>query len=86
MGKNGQSAVGVAAAIHLVDSLPSRAFIEFNVGNALIEEAIDRPFRLDTYGCLSVPETPGLGVNVLRGCVRTWKSSGYSSPSWTWDE
>lgn len=80
------TAIGVAADIHLVASLPSRAFVEFNVGNALIEETVDPPFSLDADGCLPVPETPGLGVNIMRDRLRALESSGYSSPSWTWDE
>lgn len=80
------TAVGVAADIHLMSTLPSRPFVEFNVGNPLIEELIDTPFRLDAEGCLPVPLGPGLGININRDRLRKLEASGFSSPSWTWDD
>ncbi len=80
------TAVGVAADIHLMSTLPSRPFVEFNVGNPLIEELIDTPFRLDANGCLPVPPGPGLGINLDRDRLKSFEASGFSSPSWTWDD
>jgi len=80
------TAVGVAADIHLVATLPCRSFVEFNVGNALVEELADPPFRLDGEGCLPVPTAPGLGIVIDRDKLKHLEESGYSSPSWTWDE
>jgi L-alanine-DL-glutamate epimerase-like enolase superfamily enzyme len=80
------TAVGVAADIHLMSTLPSRPFVEFNVGNPLIEELIDTSFRLDAEGCLPVPQRPGLGINIDRDRLRLLETSGFSSPSWTWDD
>ena len=80
------TAVGVAADIHLMASLPSRVYVEFNVGNPFIEELIDAPFRLDSEGCLPVPQGPGLGINLNRDRLRSFEASGFSSPSWTWDD
>ena len=80
------TAVGVAADLHLMSALPSRPYVEFNVGNPLIEELIDKPFRLDAEGCLPVPAGPGLGINLDRERLRSLETSGFSSPSWTWDD
>ena len=80
------TAVGVAADIHLMASLPGRTYVEFNVGNPFIEELIDKPFRLDAEGCLPVPQGPGLGINLDRDRLRSLEASGFSSPSWTWDD
>jgi D-galactarolactone cycloisomerase len=80
------TAVGVAADIHLMASLPSRTFVEFNVGNPLIEKIIDPPFHLDAEGCLPVPQGPGLGINIDRDRLHILETSGYTSPSWTWDD
>jgi len=80
------TAVGVAADIHLTATLPTRSFIEFNMGNALIEDLMDRPFRLDADGCLPVPDVPGLGVELDRERLKSLEASGYASGSWTWDE
>jgi D-galactarolactone cycloisomerase len=80
------TAVGVAADVHFMAFLPSRAYVEFNVGNPFIEELIDKPFRLDAEGCLPVPEGPGLGINLDRDKLRSLEASGFSSPSWVWDD
>jgi D-galactarolactone cycloisomerase len=79
------TAVGVAADLQLVASLPSGSFIEFNTGNALVEELIQPPFTLDANGCLPVPQSPGLGVTIDRERLKQFEVSGYASESWTWD-
>jgi len=80
------TAVGVAADMHLVCSLPTRSFVEFNVGNRLVEELIDPPFRLDSEGRLRVPDSPGLGIQLDRQRLKALEASGYQSGSWTWDQ
>lgn len=78
--------VGVAADLHLVSSLPTRSFVEFNVGNEFVEELTDPPLQLDSDGFLPVPEGPGLGVDLNRDRLKKFAVSGYSSGTWTWDE
>jgi L-alanine-DL-glutamate epimerase-like enolase superfamily enzyme len=80
------TAVGVAADIHLVASLSSRSFVEFNVGNELIEQIVDPPFSLNAEGMLQVPNTPGLGITIDRDRLKSLEASDFSSPSWTWDD
>lgn len=80
------TAVGVAADIHLTATLPGRTFVEFNVGNPLVEEMIDPPFRLNSEGRLPVPQAPGLGVEPVRDRLQKLEADGFASPSWTWDE
>ena len=80
------TAVGVAADVHLVSTLPSRSFVEFNVGNELVEQIGDPPFRLDSNGMLAVPETPGLGISVDRDRLKHFEATGFSTPTWDWDK
>lgn len=80
------TAVGVAADIHLVAALPSTSWVEFNTGNELVENLIETPFALDENGCLPVPSTPGLGIIVDRERLKQFEVSGYASQTWTWDE
>jgi len=80
------TAVGVAADLHFTATLSSRTFVEFNVGNPLVEELTETPFRLDADGCLPVSDAPGLGVAIDREKLRRLEESGYASPSWTWDQ
>jgi len=79
------TAVGVAADIHLVSTLSSRSYVEFNVGNELVEKIIDPPFRLDSDGNLPVPETPGLGINIDRDRLKHYEQTGFFTPTWDWD-
>jgi len=79
------TAVGVAADAHLVASLPGRSWVEFNVGNKLVEELADPPFALDGDGNLPVPSGPGLGIALDRDRLLALERDGYASETWTWD-
>jgi L-alanine-DL-glutamate epimerase-like enolase superfamily enzyme len=80
------TAVGVAADAHLVSSLPTRSFVEFNVGNPLVEALIHPPFKLDQDGRLPVPTGPGLGIEPDRERLEQFRRSGFASETWLWDQ
>ena len=80
------TAIGVAVDMHLVATLHTKSFVEFNVGNVMVERITTQPFELGEDGCLAVPTAPGLGIEVDRGRLEELERSGFSSPSWTWDE
>ena len=80
------TAVGVASDIHLVASLPSRSYVEFNVGNPLVEALTPCQFQPDSKGCLKVPDAPGLGLEIDPDRLKQYEESGFSSGTWTWDE
>jgi L-alanine-DL-glutamate epimerase-like enolase superfamily enzyme len=80
------TAVGVAADIHFVATLPYRSYVEFNVGNALVEDVLASPFRLTGDGLLPVPDAPGLGIEIERAKLRALHAAGFASESWTWDQ
>lgn len=56
------TAVGVAADMHLVAALPKGKWIEFHQPSAAIDEIVAEPFEIDDDGMLAVPTAPGLGV------------------------
>ncbi len=80
------TAIGVAADLHLMATAPSPGYVEFNVGNPMVEEIIASPFVLDEAGRIAVPDGPGLGITIDEDRVRAMAAGGYRSPSWTWDE
>ncbi len=80
------TAVGLAADIHLVATLHTKSFVEFNVGNPMVETITQRPLKLDEDGCLEVPAGPGLGIELNRQRMEQLQESGYSAASWTWEE
>jgi L-alanine-DL-glutamate epimerase-like enolase superfamily enzyme len=80
------TAVGVAADIHLVSTLPNRSYVEFNVGNPLVEEVLSDPFRLNADGQLDVPDGPGFGITIDRDQLRRLEQAHFASQTWSWDE
>jgi len=80
------TAVGVAADAHFVASLHTRSFVEFNVGNPLVEELSDPPFALDGQGRLPVPTGPGLGIEIDRERLEQFRTAGFASETWLWDQ
>lgn len=80
------TALGVATDIHFVSTLHTRSFVEFNVGNPMVEDTIEPRFKLDENGCLRVPDGPGLGVNVNVKKLKEFADAGFSSATWTWEE
>jgi D-galactarolactone cycloisomerase len=56
------TAIGVAADLHLVASLPVGKWIEFHQPSAMIDEIVTEPFEIDAEGMLAVPTGPGLGI------------------------
>jgi L-alanine-DL-glutamate epimerase-like enolase superfamily enzyme len=58
------TAVGVAADIHLVAALPVAKWVEFHQPAEAIDGIVEEPFVIDEDGMLPVPTKPGLGVNL----------------------
>ncbi|MBM3190858.1 MAG: mandelate racemase/muconate lactonizing enzyme family protein, partial [Chloroflexi bacterium] len=56
------TAVGVAADLHLVAALPVGKWVEFHQPAECIDDIVAEPFRLDSEGMLAVPTGPGLGL------------------------
>jgi L-alanine-DL-glutamate epimerase-like enolase superfamily enzyme len=58
------TAVGLAADLHLVGALPVARWVEYLTPSPFIEEIITTPFRLDGDGLLPIPTGPGLGIEL----------------------
>src|SRR5215210_1219053 len=56
------TAVGLAADLHLVGALPVARWVEYLTPSPYIEAIVATPFRLDADGMLPIPTTPGLGI------------------------
>ncbi|MBA3265560.1 MAG: mandelate racemase/muconate lactonizing enzyme family protein [Nocardioidaceae bacterium] len=56
------TAIGLAADLHLVSSLPAADLVEYKTGSAYIDDIVEGGFPLDSDGRLAVPTGPGLGV------------------------
>lgn len=58
------TAVGLAADLHLTASMPVARWVEYITPSPYIEEIVAQPFRLDENGLLCVPTKPGLGIEI----------------------
>lgn len=58
------TAVGLAADLHLASSLPWTDLVEYKTGSAYIDDLAAGGFALDEHGMLAVPTGPGLGVSL----------------------
>jgi L-alanine-DL-glutamate epimerase-like enolase superfamily enzyme len=56
------TALGLAADLHLASAIPGTAFVEYLPGSPYIDSIVADPWRLDADGMLAVPDAPGLGV------------------------
>ncbi len=56
------TAVGLAADLHLAAALPVARWVEYLTPSPYIEEIIAQPFALDADGMLPIPTGPGLGI------------------------
>jgi L-alanine-DL-glutamate epimerase-like enolase superfamily enzyme len=58
------TAVGLAADLHLAAALPVARWVEYLTPSPYIEEIVTTPFKLDAEGLLPIPTAPGLGIEL----------------------
>ena len=60
------TAIGLAADLHLTAALPVARYVEFLTPSPYIDELITVPFQPDAEGYLRLPSGPGLGIELNR--------------------
>jgi D-galactarolactone cycloisomerase len=58
------TAVGLAADLQLASALPGTDRVEYLQGSPYIDEIITQPWQLDADGYLTIPDAPGLGIEL----------------------
>jgi L-alanine-DL-glutamate epimerase-like enolase superfamily enzyme len=66
------TAIGLAADLHLVAAVPVARYVEFLTPSPYLDEIITTPFRPDADGYLTVPDTPGLGIELNREALKRY--------------
>jgi len=64
------TAIGLAADIHLACAMPLARYVEFLTPSPYMDELITKPFRPDSEGYLTLPEGPGLGVQLNHDALK----------------
>lgn len=63
------TAIGVAADLHLAAAMPVARYVEYLTPAPYIELIIEEKFELDGQGLLLIPDRPGLGVTLNRDAL-----------------
>ena len=58
------TAVGLAADLHLASAFPDTDLVEYLIGSPFIDEITVGGWKLDTDGMLAIPTKPGLGIDI----------------------
>jgi D-galactarolactone cycloisomerase len=58
------TAVGLAADLHLASAARYTDLVEYLTGSAFIDDLVDKKWQLDDSGMLQVPDGPGLGISL----------------------
>ena len=68
------SAVAMAANMHLIASIPNGYILEMDRNpNPLREELIREPVRIDSESCVTMPQGPGLGIEIDENILQKYQ-------------
>ncbi len=63
------TAIGLAADLHLSAAMPVARYVEYLTPSPYLDDLVAEPFRPDAEGYLTVPERPGLGIELNRDAL-----------------
>ncbi|OWK44555.1 mandelate racemase/muconate lactonizing enzyme family protein [Fimbriiglobus ruber] len=66
------TAVGLAADLHLTAALPVASYVEFITPSPYVDDLIVNPFRPDADGMLTLPDKPGLGIELNQETLKQY--------------
>jgi L-alanine-DL-glutamate epimerase-like enolase superfamily enzyme len=66
------TAVGLAADLHLVAAVPVARYVEYLTPTPYIDDLITVPFKPDADGLLQIPQKPGLGIELNREALKRY--------------
>ena len=69
------TAIGLAADLHLASAFPGTDLVEYLDGSPFIDEIAARPWTLDADGMLPIPTQPGLGLELNEDAVAKYTGS-----------
>jgi L-alanine-DL-glutamate epimerase-like enolase superfamily enzyme len=66
------TALGLAADLHLSAAMPVARYVEYLTPCVYLDEIITEPFKPDAEGYLTIPDKPGLGIELNREALRKY--------------
>ena len=70
VGHGWNTAIGLAADLHLASAVPTADLVEYIGGSPYVDDITRGGWSLDAEGMLAIPELPGLGVTLDRDSLR----------------
>ena len=64
VGHGWNTALGLAADLQMAAAFSNTDYVEYIGGSRYVDGILDTPFSLDKNGCLTIPDAPGLGVDL----------------------
>ena len=64
------TAIGLAADLQLTAAVPVARYVEYLTPSPYLDELITQPFRPDAEGYLTIPDRPGLGIELNREALK----------------
>ncbi|MBA4062475.1 MAG: mandelate racemase [Isosphaera sp.] len=64
------TAVGLAADLQLAAAMPVARYVEFLTPSPYVDDLVTVPFRPDADGLLTIPDAPGLGIELNRDALK----------------
>jgi D-galactarolactone cycloisomerase len=74
------TAVGLAADLHLASASRDTDIVEYLTGSPFIDDIVENKWELDDNGMLVVPSGPGLGISLNLDAVEKYTGQRFSSP------
>jgi len=68
------TAIGLAADIQLSCAMPVARYVEFLTPSPYMDDLIRVPFRVDSEGLLSLPDGPGLGIELNHEALERFRA------------
>ena len=72
------TAVGLASDLQIASAFPDTNLVEYLTGSPFIDEIASGGWRLDSEGMLSIPDKPGLGLEIDLAALAHWSHSNES--------
>jgi len=69
------TAVGLAADLHLASALPKTDLVEYIAGSAYVDDIVAGSWELDADGMLPIPDAPGLGLELDPDAIAKYSRS-----------
>jgi L-alanine-DL-glutamate epimerase-like enolase superfamily enzyme len=74
------TALGLAADLHLASATRSTDIVEYLTGSPFIDELVESKWKLDDQGMLAVPHGPGLGISLNMDVVEKHTGQRFANP------